>query len=269
MGELVAVARSPNPTPEGSIPSARAMATTETREPTPEERDKHTAEAEKHRAEAEYFRAQVEQERAYTRETAARARTAEAEAWKAELEREKAEETRRKELAGNEYHHVYYFKGGVDTNSAEACAKQLQYWQRTEPGCPVEIVFFSPGGSVIAGMALYDCIQQLRAAGHHVTTSTIGFAASMGGILLQAGDVRIMGRESYILIHEVATAMIGKIAEIEDEVEFVRKIQSRVLDIFASRSKLTKAQLQRRWRRKDWWIDSTEALKLGLVDEVR
>jgi ATP-dependent protease ClpP protease subunit len=78
-----------------------------------------------------------------------------------------------------------------------------------------------------------------------------------------------MGHESYILIHEVSFGAGGKIGEVEDEVAFVKKIQSRVLDIFASRSKLSKATIARKWRRKDWWLDSTEALKAGFVDELR
>ncbi len=91
----------------------------------------------------------------------------------------------------------------------------------------------------------------------------------MAGILLQAGDVRTMGRESWLLIHQAAFSALGSTYEIEDRVEWVKRIQDRILDIFADRSKLTKAQIRRRWHRKDWWIDSDEALKLGLVDELR
>lgn len=72
-----------------------------------------------------------------------------------------------------------------------------------------------------------------------------------------------------MLIHEVSFGAGGKIGEVEDEVAFVRKIQSRVLDIFAQRSTLTRRQIENRWRRKDWWLDSAEALKLAFVDEVR
>ena len=96
-------------------------------------------------------------------------------------------------------------------------------------------------------------------------------AASMAGILLQAGDVRVCGPESYILIHEVSSGAVGKVGELEDEIEFVKLIQSRVLDLFVSRSggKVTKAKLQAMYRRKDFWLDSTKALKLGIIDEIR
>lgn len=182
---------------------------------------------------------------------------------------ERDQEKRERELADNAYHHIYYFNEPVSSSSAKSCMQELAYWDRSSPGCDIEIIFFSPGGAVIDGMALFDYIQQIRAKGHRVTTTCMGYAASMAGILLQAGDHRAMGKESYILIHEVSFGAGGKIGEVEDEVAFVKKIQSRVLDIFANRSKLSKTAIARKWRRKDWWLDSTEALKLGFVDELR
>lgn len=171
-------------------------------------------------------------------------------------------------LAADARHHIYQFGGTVDGGSVKTCMKQLAVWNRSEPGCAIEIVFHSPGGSVIDGMALFDYILGLRAKGHHITTTGLGYAASMAGILLQAGDVRRMGREAYILIHEVSNSTSGKIGEIEDDVKFMKMVQARVLAIFAERSNLSKKQIQSRWSRKDWWIDSDTALKLGLVDEI-
>lgn len=180
-----------------------------------------------------------------------------------EVRKEKAE------LAKDVHNNVYYFNGAVTGASANACIAQLAEWMRTKPGQDIEIVFNSPGGSVIDGLALYDFIQTVKAAGHHVTTSTIGYAASMGGILLQAGDKRVMGKESFILIHEIAFGAGGKIGEIEDSVEFGKKMQKRLLAILAERSVLGPKAIGNRWRRKDWWLDSDEALKYGFVDEVR
>lgn len=172
-------------------------------------------------------------------------------------------------LADDQYHFVYQFDGAVGGNTVSACVKQLTRWSRVNPGQSFEIIFNSPGGGVIEGMALYDFITQLRGKGHKITTTTLGYAASMAGILLQAGDVRVMGKESYLLIHEISFGASGKIGEIEDEVEFVKKIQKRVIAIFAQRSKLTKREVAAKWKRKDWWLDSDEAFKLGLIDEIR
>ncbi len=150
-----------------------------------------------------------------------------------------------------------------------ACISQPNIWTRTDPGCDIEIIFNWPGGGVIDGMALYDYLQALRRAGHKLTTVTFGMAASMAGILLQAGDVRVIGAESYVLINEISTMAVGKIGELEDVVEFTKKIQNRVLKIFASRSHKPVSYFEKHWRRQDWWLDSEECLKLGIVDEIR
>ena len=94
-------------------------------------------------------------------------------------------------------------------------------------------------------------------------------AASMAGILLMAGDVRWLGHQSWMMIHRAAFGAYGKTCEIEDEVKFVQRIEERILDVFTSRSKLTKQKIKRNWERKDWWISSDECLDLELIDEIR
>ena len=237
----------------------------------------------KTRAEAAKAEAEARKAKAEATKTEHEAKGAKIEAEEAEyalkkvaVQYERDMEKRKRELAANSYHHIYVFNEQIQGSSVEKCIEELNFWHRDAPECDIEVVFFSPGGRVIDGMNLFDYIQHLRAKGHYVTTTCMGYAASMAGILLQAGDKRVMSRESYILIHEVSFGAAGKIGEVEDEVAFVKKIQSRVLDIFAERSKnsgaekpLTKAAIARKWRRKDWWMDSVEAKKHGFVDEVR
>ena len=73
-------------------------------------------------------------------------------------------------------------------------------------------------------MDLFDYIQELRRDGHYVTTSARGMAASMAGILLQAGGHRVMGREAQVLIREVSSFAIRKVGEIEDEVTLLKSL---------------------------------------------
>lgn len=197
------------------------------------------------------------------------ARVFAAEANTTEVSARTAERTEKEKLAGNEYHHIYIFDDDVSDSSVERCMKQLTIWDRLAPTCDIEVIFNSPGGSVISGMALFDFLQMLRRRGHKVITGSLGYAASMAGILLQAGDVRWIGKESYVLIHEISTGAIGKIGEIEDVVEFCKKIQHRVISIFASRSNKSAAYFEKHWRRKDWWLSSEECEAIGIVDEVR
>lgn len=169
--------------------------------------------------------------------------------------------------------HVYRFNDTVLGSSTTTCIKSLRRWDREDPGCDLTIVFNSPGGSVIDGMALFDEIASLSKRGggrHKVTTMVRGYAASMAGILLQAGDVRVGGRESYVLIHEISSITGGKIGEIKDEVKFYEQVCARVVDIFVTRAKgkISKATFVRHWKRQDWWLDSAGALRYGFIDRI-
>jgi len=213
--------------------------------------------------------AETERIHAETAKTAAEADKAKAEAVFAGLELETKQREHRRKMATDDENFVYRFSGEVGTNAVRQCMGKLTQWSRLHPKCNMEIIFSSPGGSIIDGFELFDHIQDLRYNGHHVTTGTLGMAASMAGILLQAGDARWIGHQAWMMIHRAAFGAWGKTFEIEDEVEFVKRVEERCLDIFVSRSKLTKQKIKKNWDRKDWWISADEALELELVDEVR
>lgn len=213
--------------------------------------------------------AETERIKAETTKTLAEAKKASVEAKEAQLEFEEAQRGYRRKMANDDENFVYRFSSEVGGNSVRQCMGKLTQWSRLHPKCDIEIVFSSPGGSIIDGFELFDHIQDLRNNGHSVTTGTLGMAASMAGILLQAGDNRWVGGQAWVMIYRASFGAIGKTHEVEDEVEFVKRIEERCLDIFVSRSKLTKRKIKRNWDRKDWWISADEALELGLVDEIR
>lgn len=256
------------------------MTTTPTREPTPAEEAKLVAETEKTQAERDEALSRTRLAEATTvlgnRKLEAEAREAEAAACMTEINARALARMELIELAADRHHHVYNFTTSVTPSSVKNCMDQLTVWSRNDDGCAIEVVFNSPGGSVIDGMALFDFLQILRRKGHTITTATLGYAASMAGILLQAGDVRVMGKESWLMIHEAAFGAAGKIGEVEDTVDWVKRVCERILDIFAERcqatdapKKLTRSQIKKLWERRDFWISSDEALKFGLIDEVR
>ena len=213
--------------------------------------------------------AETKKTEAEARKALAEAKTAELKAEKENLELKKYKEAERKVKAGDSENFVYRFNGSVGTQSVIKCRGKLTQWSRTSPGCDMEIVYASGGGGITAGFELFDYIQQLRAKGHKITTGSLGMAASMAGILLQAGEHRWIGHQSWILIHRASFGAIGKTFEIEDEVGWIKRIEDRIISIFTSRSTLTRLKIKRNWDRKDWWINADEALEMGLVDEVR
>ena len=164
--------------------------------------------------------------------------------------------------------HVYTFYASVDPETVQACLAELGQWSRRSPSSPITIIFNSPGGSVLDGLALYDFLLYLRSVGHAVKTVALGRAASMGAVLLQAGTTRVVGRNAFLLVHEVSNSSAGRVSEMEDGVEFTRRLQKRLLSILSERSGLSEAQIARRWTRKEWWLDASEAVEIGLADEV-
>ena len=231
----------------------------------------------------EEVQADIKLKEAEARKMDADARNIEAMAKKNELEAQKAgielkskemdfdikKEKRAKDKATDDENFLYRFDGEVGSASVGRCMSRLTEWHRLRPNCDIEIIFSSPGGSIIDGFELFDFIQHLRGKGHHITTGSLGYAASMAGVLLQAGDVRWIGAEAWLMVHRAAFGAWGKTFEVEDEVKFVKRIEERILDIFTSRSDLTRNKIKRNWDRKDWWISSDEAVELKLVDEVR
>lgn len=199
---------------------------------------------------------------------AAECRNQRAQARKWELDSEYHLRDDRDTLASDDQHHVYPFMGEVSKDSARACIAKLTKWSRRDEACDMTLVFNSPGGSVIDGLALYDCITELKGKGHKVTTVARGYAASMGGILLQAGDERIIGANAHVLIHEISSGAIGKFSEIKDEVAFLTRLQDRCVNILAERSTMTARQIKRKWDRTDWWLDADETVKLGFADRI-
>ena len=195
-------------------------------------------------------------------------RQAEATARVAELSATTLQREHDYDNAGDAYHHVYQFVSEVTGSSVNSCIDRLSRWSRMDPTCDITVVFNSPGGAVIPGMALFDFLLSLR-TDHRLTTVALGHAASMAGILLQAGAHRVMGREAWLLIHEISFMAVGKIGDVEDTTDWAKRICERVVQIFADRSKLSAKQIETRWKRKDWWLSSDECLKLGFVDEVR
>lgn len=144
----------------------------------------------------------------------------------------------------------------------------LNHWERREPGGPLSVTIHSPGGSVMDGFAIYDTIARMQRGGTKVTMRGQGLIASMAAILLQVADERILDANSIFMIHEISSQAKGSLSELQDTQAFLTKLQDRALSVLASKSKLSKTQIARRWKRKDDYMTAEEAVKLGFADRV-
>jgi ATP-dependent Clp protease protease subunit len=163
---------------------------------------------------------------------------------------------------------VYTFMDTVDEKSVRAAMDTLTEYGRRFPGRPIKLILNSPGGSCIEGFALYDCLRELSSAGNKITTVSYGYAASMAALLLQAGDVRIMGHASYIMLHELSSWVHGPLSDIEDDLKVTKKFWQRYLELVSRRSKLSVKEIENRCKKVDWWLNADEALELGFIDEI-
>lgn len=173
-----------------------------------------------------------------------------------------------RKAASADEHKVYTFYDQVSVDSCYNAQGVLAEWSRSDPGCPITIVLTSPGGSVTDGLGLYDYILSLRSIGHYVTVVALGMAASMGGVLLQAGDRRVIGPNAFLLIHEASAGTYGKVTDMQEQLAFVGRLQGKCLDILASRSTISRQVIARRWKKMDWWLDAEEAVEGGFADEI-
>jgi ATP-dependent Clp protease protease subunit len=154
----------------------------------------------------------------------------------------------------------------IDDHVANAVIAQLLFLQMDDPKKDISIYINSPGGSVTAGLAIYDTMQFLTC---DVTTYCIGMAASMGAVLLCAGTKgkRFALPNSDIMIHQVSGGAQGTASDVERTVEYMFKLKKRLIRILASHTGKDEETVQRDSDR-DYYMTSNEAKEYGLVDQV-
>lgn len=188
----------------------------------------------------------------------------------AELEELKSEDMERDRQAKPGLTRRLNFFGDVSAGNVDSVIDALEHWASRDPGEPITISFNTAGGSVTDGFALYDTIKRLQRNGHHITTRAVGVVASMGAVLFQAGDERVMDMRAKMLIHEGSTTSRGRMTagEAEDYMEFWKMLKNDILDILSARSTMTRDEIDTKWERRDWWLTAHQAVELGFADRV-
>lgn len=173
-----------------------------------------------------------------------------------------------REMAGEERHGVFRMYDYVTASTCHALETSVLSYARRNPGKDITLLIRTPGGDIFSGLALYDSLRTLSDAGHHITTVGRGVVASFGGILLQAGDTRLLGKESYLMIHELAGGTGGKLHEIRDDARFYKKLDRRLNKIMTERTEMTAADLGKKITATDWWIPAKAAIRFGFCDAI-
>jgi ATP-dependent Clp protease, protease subunit len=161
---------------------------------------------------------------------------------------------------------IVFIGTAIDDHVANLVVAQMLFLQMEDPKRDINVYINSPGGSVTAGLAIYDTMQYVTC---DVATYCVGIAASMGAILLTAGTKgkRYALPNSDIMIHQVSGGAQGTASDVERTVEYMFKLKKRLISILAHHTGKTDAQIQADSDR-DYWITAQQAKDYGLVDEV-
>ena len=161
---------------------------------------------------------------------------------------------------------VVFLGTQVTDESANAVVAQLLYLQSVDPTADVHLYINSPGGSVTAGLAIYDTMQYISC---DVATYCIGQCASMGAVLLTAGapDKRYALPNSRVMIHQPLAGMEGTAEEIMIHAKEFRFIKEKINQILLKHSGRTLEEIRRDTDR-DNFMSAEEARDYGLVDHV-
>jgi ATP-dependent Clp protease protease subunit len=161
---------------------------------------------------------------------------------------------------------IVFLGTAIDDHVANAVIAQLLFLQMDDGKKDISLYINSPGGSVTAGLAIYDTMQFMTCA---VNTYCVGMAASMGAVLLAAGTTgkRYALPNSDIMIHQVSGGARGTASDVERTVEYMYKLKKRLIRILAHHSGKSEEQVGLDSDR-DYYMSADEAKAYGLVDEV-
>jgi len=161
---------------------------------------------------------------------------------------------------------IIFLGDPIDDHVANTVIAQLLFLESEDASKDIKIYVNSPGGSVTAGMAIYDTMQYVKP---DVVTICVGVAASMGATLLAAGakGKRFALPNAEMLIHQVMGGAEGQAADIKIQAEHILRIRDRLDQILAKHTGQPLAKIKHDTDR-DFWMTADEAKKYGLVDKI-
>ncbi|MBW7990728.1 MAG: ATP-dependent Clp protease proteolytic subunit [Planctomycetes bacterium] len=163
---------------------------------------------------------------------------------------------------------IVFLGGQVDDTSANLIIAQMLFLSNEDSKNDIHFYINSPGGSITAGLAIYDTMQFLRC---DVATYCIGQAASMAAILLAGGktDKRFLLANNRILLHQplITGQLIGPATDLDIEAKEILRLRARLYDILAAHTGQNVEKVEKDCDR-DLWLDAAEAIGYGLADRI-
>lgn len=161
---------------------------------------------------------------------------------------------------------IIFLGSPVNDTVANSIVAQMLFLEQQDSKKPIQFYINSPGGSVTAGLAIYDTMQYLKAP---VSTVCVGMAASMGAVLLGAGEKgkRFSLPNSQMMLHQVAGGAEGEAVQVEITARQIMKIRERLNKILSKHTGQSLKKVSQDTDR-DFYLDPDEAKQYGLIDRV-
>lgn len=161
---------------------------------------------------------------------------------------------------------IIFLAGPINDMVANSVIAQMLFLASSDPKKDIQLYVNTPGGSVTAGMAIYDTMQYVKCP---ISTVCVGMAASMGATLLAAGEKRkrFALPNSQILLHQVAGGVSGQASEIEITAKQIIKIKEKLNKILAKHTGQSLDKISKDTDR-DFYLDADEAKEYGIIDQV-
>jgi len=161
---------------------------------------------------------------------------------------------------------IIFIVGSIDDHSANLVVAQLLFLESENPDKDIHLYINSPGGSVTAGMSIYDTMQFVKP---NISTLCIGQAASMGAILLSGGEKlkRYALPNSRVMIHQPLGSFQGQATDFDIQAREILSIRARLNEILSNNTGQTLKKIQTDTER-DNFMTSLEAQKYGLIDDI-
>jgi ATP-dependent Clp protease protease subunit len=163
---------------------------------------------------------------------------------------------------------IVFLGGPVDDTSANLIIAQMLFLSNEDNKNDIHFYINSPGGSITAGLAIYDTMQFLRC---EVATYCIGQAASMAALLLAGGKAgkRFLLANNRILLHQplITGQLIGPATDLDIEAQEILRLRARLYDILAAHTGQPVEKVEKDCDR-DLWLGATEAIEYGLADRI-
>jgi ATP-dependent Clp protease protease subunit len=163
---------------------------------------------------------------------------------------------------------IIFIGGPIDDASANLIIAQMLFLSNEDSKSDIHLYINSPGGSITAGLAIYDTMQFIRC---DVATYCVGQAASMGALLMAGGKAgkRFLLANNRVLIHQplISGELIAPATDLEIEAKEILRLRERIYQILAKHTGQSAEKIEKDCDR-NLWLDAEEAIKYGLADKI-